>query len=230
MALCGLNDLPGLVTPYSPHGLVLGRDPPGFGDTHPMEDWHGPEDALQFFKQVSQEHTLGQKRLHKLHKAVRKKFEAQHPNMSLFMGDAVWLRNLPGESKLERLWQGPCEVLQAVSSMRFKIDSPDGVQVLPATRLKYYVAPKGKWEPFHFYRKRHNPRAHVKEESVLDKVLKVQWFGKGRKRHQKWHVLWKGHDKPPWEPASLFFHHLCQPWRDCNAAKGLDLRISDILR
>ena len=230
MALWGLNDLPGAVTPYSPHRLVFGRDPPGFGDTPPMEDWQGPEDALQFFERVSQEHTLVRKRLHKLHTAARKKFEAQHPKLSLSVGDAVWVRNLPGESKLERLWQGPCEVLQVVSGTRFKIDTPDGVQVLPATRLKYYVAPQGKREPFHFYRKRHNPRAHVEEEWVLDKVLKVQWFGKGRKRHRKWQVLWKGHDKPTWEPASSFFHHVAQPWRDFNAAKGLDLRISEIVQ
>ena len=230
MALWGLNDLPGAVNPYSPHRLVFGRDPPGFGDTPPMEDWQGPEDALQFFERVSQEHTLVRKRLHKLHKAGRKKFEAQHPKLSLSVGDAVWVRNLPGESKLERLWQGPFEELQVVSGTRFQIDTPDGVQVLPATRLKYYVAPQGKREPFHFYRKRHNPRAHVEEEWVLDKVLKVQWFGKGRKRHRKWHVLWKGHDKPTWEPASSFFHHVAQPWRGFNAAKGLDLRISDIVQ
>ena len=48
----------------------------------------------------------------------------------------MWVLHLPGESKLERLWQGPCEVLQVVSGTRFKFDTPDGVQVLPATRLK----------------------------------------------------------------------------------------------
>ena len=77
------------------------------------------------------------------------------------------------------------------------------------TWLKYYVAPQGKREAFHFHRKRNNPRAHVEEEWVLDKVLKVQGFGKGRKRHRKWHVLWKGHDKPTWEPASSFFQSCC---------------------
>ena len=53
MALWGLNDLPGAVTPYSPHRVVFGRDPPWFGNTPPMEDWQGPEDALQFFERVS---------------------------------------------------------------------------------------------------------------------------------------------------------------------------------
>ena len=35
LALWGLNDLPGLVAPYSPHRLVFGRDPVGFGEVPP---------------------------------------------------------------------------------------------------------------------------------------------------------------------------------------------------
>ena len=32
LAVWGLNDLPGLIAPYSPHRFVFGRDPVGFGD------------------------------------------------------------------------------------------------------------------------------------------------------------------------------------------------------
>ena len=32
---------------------------------------------------------------------------------------------------------GRAHVLQGVSKCRFRIDTPDGVQVLPTTRLKY---------------------------------------------------------------------------------------------
>ena len=77
---------------------------------------------------------------------------------------------------------------------------------------------------------RHKILCDVEEEWVLDKVLKVQWSGKGRQRHREWNVLRKGHDKSTWEPDPLFFHHVAQPWRDSNAAKGLDLRISDIVQ
>ena len=34
-ALWGLNDLPGPIAPYSPHRLVFGRDPIGFGEVPP---------------------------------------------------------------------------------------------------------------------------------------------------------------------------------------------------
>ena len=49
MAVWGLNDLQGIVAPYSPHRPVFGRDPPGLGDCllpHVAEE--GSEDALGF--------------------------------------------------------------------------------------------------------------------------------------------------------------------------------------
>ena len=30
--------------------------------------------------------------------------------------------------------------------------------------------------------------------------------------------------------AGAYLHHVAQPWRDFNAAKGLDLRISDVIQ
>ena len=195
-----------------------------------MEARQGAEDAVQFFDRISQEHKIVGKRLHKLHQAEKRKFENKHPPLKMVVGDAVWVRNLPGESKLDCLWQAPCEVLKVVSDARLQVDTPDGVQTLPAVQLKPYLAPTGgRREPFHFYRKRHNPRASEEEELVLDRVLRVQWFGNGKERHRKWQVLWKGHSKPTWETASSFFHHIAQPWRNFNAAKGLDLRISDVV-
>ena len=229
MGLWGLNDLPGAITPYSPHRLVFGRESPWFGHCPPMGARDRPEDGLQFFDRILQEQQLVPKRLMKLRKAERKKFEAKHQPLSLSVGDAVWVRNLPGESKHDRLWKGPSEVLQVVSKSRIKVDTFDGVQVLPCHPLKYNVAPQGKREPFHFYRNRHIPRAEA-EEWVLQKVLKVPWQGKGKRRYRRWQVLWKGHEKPTWEAASSFCHNIAQPWRVFNASNGLDLRIRDIVQ
>ena len=83
------------------------------------------------------------KRLHKLHPAEKRQFEKKHPRLTLALADAVRVRNLPGESRLDRLWQGPCEVLQVVSYARFQVYTPDGVQTLRALRLKPYLAPTG---------------------------------------------------------------------------------------
>ena len=48
MALWSLNDLPGAIAPYSPHRLLLGRDPTGFADMPPIVDENRWEDALDF--------------------------------------------------------------------------------------------------------------------------------------------------------------------------------------
>ena len=86
------------------------------------------------------------------------------------------MRKLAGGGKLQRLWQVPCEVLQVVSGTRFKIDTADGVHVLPTTRLKYYVAPQGKRKPFHFYCTRHNPGAHTKTQFAASLCTKTSHF------------------------------------------------------
>ena len=49
LALWALNDLPGAVSGYSPHRLVFGRDPVGWGDWLPVSLQDGAEDAGQFF-------------------------------------------------------------------------------------------------------------------------------------------------------------------------------------
>ena len=48
LAVWAVNDLPGIHSPYSPHKLVFGRDPIGFGDCLPVQD-ECAEDALTFF-------------------------------------------------------------------------------------------------------------------------------------------------------------------------------------
>ena len=46
LALWGLNDLLGVVTPYSPHRLVFGGGLVGFGDCPSVEAYQGAEHAL----------------------------------------------------------------------------------------------------------------------------------------------------------------------------------------
>ena len=88
LALWGLNDLSGVVTPYYPHRLVFGRDHVGFGDCPPVGARQGAEDALQSFDRISQEHKTVCKRLHKLHHAEKRNFENKHPPPKLAVGDA----------------------------------------------------------------------------------------------------------------------------------------------
>ena len=53
LAVWGLNNLPGLIAPYSPHRLVFGTDAVRFGDVPPFVPEDAAEDALGFFQRVA---------------------------------------------------------------------------------------------------------------------------------------------------------------------------------
>ena len=40
--------------------------------------------------------------------------------------DKVCVKNLPGESKLDRIWQVPCKVEKVNSSLRVVVNTPQG--------------------------------------------------------------------------------------------------------
>ena len=63
LATWALNDLPGAVSGYSPHRLVFGRDPLGFGDCLPIIPEDGSEDAVSFFNRRISERKQVQTRL-----------------------------------------------------------------------------------------------------------------------------------------------------------------------
>ena len=52
LAIWSANPLPGPISCYSPHRLLLGRDPVGFGKHPPLVAPHGSEDALQAFRRA----------------------------------------------------------------------------------------------------------------------------------------------------------------------------------
>ena len=68
LATWALNDLPGAVSGYSPHRLVFGRDPMGFGDCPPIIPKDGSEDAASFFNRLISERRQVQKKLCQIHK------------------------------------------------------------------------------------------------------------------------------------------------------------------
>ena len=95
VAVWGLNDLPGIVAPYSPHRLVFGRDPPGFRDCPLYVSEEGSEDALDFFSRLADERQRVKNKLESLHAAVAKRFSSSISPLSFEEGDRVWLRDLP---------------------------------------------------------------------------------------------------------------------------------------
>ena len=126
LAVWALNDLPGAVSGYSPHRLRFRRDPVGWGDCLPVSLQNGAEDAGQFFGRMLDERAEVQKRLEDLHAKEFAKFLAKHLEQSFKPGDGVWVRNRvvdsPLHRKLERVWQGPCEVFRRISPGTYRVN------------------------------------------------------------------------------------------------------------
>ena len=84
-----------------------------------------------------------QKRITKVDNIEMGKFLPKFQMLSLAPGDKVWVRNLPWESKLDRIWQSPCEVEKVISSSRVVVNTAQGDQILWPSRLKPYLNPYG---------------------------------------------------------------------------------------
>ena len=52
LAIWASNDIPGPISGYSPHYLVFGRNPIGFGDCPPILPQSECRDAVGFFQQL----------------------------------------------------------------------------------------------------------------------------------------------------------------------------------
>ena len=87
LALWALNDMRGAVSGYSPHRLLFGIDPVGWGDCLPVSLQDGAEDAGQFFGAMLDERAEVRKRLEDLHAKEFAKILAKHPEQSFKPGE-----------------------------------------------------------------------------------------------------------------------------------------------
>ena len=132
MALWGLNDLPGAIAPYTPHRLLFGRDPIGFGDMPLIVDHNAWEDALGFFLRLGREREEVQQKLAAIHEKHEKLWE---------VGDRIWVCNFPKHEdrhfdKLAHIWSGPYEILEIIGGGRYRVATSQGPQILGIGRLK----------------------------------------------------------------------------------------------
>ena len=172
LALWSANDTPGVTTGYSPHRLVVGRNPIGFGDQPPVSPDFGCEDTHQFFKRVQKERAFVPDQLSRMHEQKAQEFLKAHPPQRFELGDRVWLKVVrrPGEDKLDRAWVGPAEDLERLSVGRFRVAGPYGPQV-ESCRLKPYNPPHTHKQPaLHF----HSDQETLVDDDrfIIEKVLK----------------------------------------------------------
>ena len=227
LALWGLNDLPGAVSPYSPHRLVFGRDPIGVGDLAPVVDSEGCEHDTQFFKRVAAERELVQEEVEAIHKKQSDKFLKEHPPSVFVAGDRVWVQNRDeDQEKLGRVWQGPAEIIDKISDSVYVVDHNWVEQDLSVERLKPFVKlHDGCQLPLHY----HAELGEIRDDSyVVERVNKHEWRGKGANGREKrarqpfpgakpwWYVKVRDHACLEWQPAASFLHDINSTWMKSN--------------
>ena len=87
LAVWTSNDIPGVVSGYSPHYLMFGRNPIGFGDCPPVIPEHGSEDAVQFFSKLIEDRRYVQEKLQAQHDKLAKAYHKAHPTHVYEKGD-----------------------------------------------------------------------------------------------------------------------------------------------
>ena len=186
-ALWGLNDLPGPIAPYSPHRLLFGRDPIWFGEEPPLTVDTRVEDATEYFRGAQDERQLIQSKFIDLHAREYQAFLKKHPSLQFKEGDRVWLRNRTNQPglhlKLDRIWQGPAEILGKVSTNTYSVNLNRKEVILPVGRLKPYIPRQdGVSSPLHHY----SERQDLHDDSyVVEDVLDYEYRGKVRGKAKK---------------------------------------------
>ena len=187
----------------------------------------GAEDAGQFFGRMLDERAEVRKRLEELHAKEFVKFLAKHPEQSSKPGDRVWVRNRiaepPVHGKLERVWQGPCEVLRHISPGTYRVNIRGREEIFTSRQLKPYVPYKDDEKaPLHYYKDREG--LMETDDYVVERVLGDR-IVRGRRQ---WVVKFRGFPEPEWHYAGSFMHNINDARAPYNRRKGIDVSLSDL--
>ena len=167
------------------------------------------------------------KRLEDPHAKEFAKILAKHPEQLFKPGDHVWVRNHivepPVHGKLERVWQGPCEVLRHISLGTYRVNIRGREEIFTSRRLKPYVPYKDDMKgPLDYYTDRKGlieTEDYVVERGLEDRVVR----GK-----RQWRVKFRGFPEPDWHYADSFLHNINDTWARYNRRKEIDVSLSDL--
>ena len=148
-----------------------------------------------------------QKRPQDLHAKEFAKFLAKHPEQSFKPGDCVWERNRivepPVHGKLEKVWQGPCEVLRGIPPGTYRVNLREREEIFTSRRLKPYVPYNDdKKVPLHYYTDWEGLMEtddYVVQRDLVDRVVRAK---------RQWQVKFRGFPEPELHYAGHFLHDL----------------------
>ena len=167
------------------------------------------------------------KRLEDLHAKEFAKSLAKHPEQSFKPGNHAWVRNRivdpPVHGKLERVSQGPCEVLSRISAGTYRVNIRKREEIFISRQLKPYVPYKdNKKVPLHYYTDREG--LIETDDYVVKRVLEDRVV-RGKRQ---WRVKFLGFSEPECHYAGCFLHNINDTWAQYNRRKGIDVSLSDL--
>ena len=228
-ALFQINNLPGLLTKYSPFKIVFGRDPPYIGDVPSLEITHSSVDCEEWFNSLNELRINVQILCTKVHENVKKNFLNKFGNVQYKVGDKVWVRNSKvrtHNTKLDPLWCGPCEILERFSHTgRYRVALPQGPDDVHVEDMKPYLNTiEGDQIPCLYFKPKSN--LPTTDTHIVDKIL-AHRVKNGR---HEWRVRWRGYgsESDTWEPPASFVGFIQQDWKRWNKDNKISLAVSEI--
>jgi hypothetical protein len=225
-----MNSLPGVISEFSPHNIVFGRDPPYFGDTN---DLHLPYsmsvEAESWLLNLKEKRLFIAQTLNKVHADESAKFNDKHPPPTKFReGDRVLVRLRALERhKLDPVWMGPCEVLRHVHKDTYNVGSPSGPRQVVFADLKEYSEYRGKQRKLHYFEPKKGKDDFVVPDPVVDHIMNHTGKGKTLKFQVKWRD-YEDESHDTWEPLSHFLPGVNQDLLDYVKKKGVALKLKDV--
>ena len=224
-----INNLPGLISSYSPFKIIFGRDPTYIGDIPSLELSHVSVDCEEWFTSLDTLRKEVQLKVVQVHDKESARYRRQFGVQEYQIGDKVWIRNSKERTrcaKLDTLWYGPCEIKARIGNTgRYTVSMFYGDDDIHIEDIKpYFPSIDGTAIPYLYFM----PKATMPttDTHVVDKILDH------RIRHGKheWKVRWKGYnsESDTWEPATNFIGFIQQDWIRWNKQHNIPFSVSDI--
>ena len=217
------------VTGFSPNQLVFGRNRGGQGLPFPTPSVH--HEMSVFIGQMAKFDSVAHEFLKAEHEKQARAYNSKRkPVVSTYKPkDRVLVQrpkdHLQGASKLNTLWEGPCEVIKNLGPHSVMVQTgPSKQSEFHIDQLKLFLPDVlGRPTPLFYKARTRAPGESVLEDEdtwEVDKILEHKVEPNGSVLFK---ARWKGfgpkHDS--WEPPSSFFPGLCVPFVHYSKAKKI---------
>ena len=156
IVLWGINSAPGVVSEYTPHQIVFGRDAPGFGDEPALHMYRSSRSGSKWVEHMRTVREEVRSKIEDIHKNIEEEFNKKfRPIRTYKAGDWVYVALRDSErGKLDPWYTGPCVVKRRVHDDTYIVSTPNGDKQFAYDRLKFYPKALGDKTPLYYFKPR----------------------------------------------------------------------------